>query len=225
MRYPSSGALGPGEEVEITLDGMPVEAPLDKRSLNAIRYRLESIALGQQRVLCSLNVDGAAADLFEPLSPQKAFFRVEGETVGLNETAVLVLKTAARQVGQARASVEQALTLVLINGNAVAKEMWWELARQLKDPVLTLSLLPENNLGSLNGGVSLTQLRRWQLEQVSVIMQDVDEACQREDTIHLSNALENRVLPWLEKLSELVLLWHETVLAGSRLGIKRDPGF
>jgi hypothetical protein len=27
------------------------------------------------------------------------------------------------------------------------------------------------------------------------------------------------VLPWLQKLGELIQLWHETALAGSRLGI------
>jgi len=43
-----------------------------------------------------------------------------------------------------------------------------------------------------------------------------DEACDSADTIPLSNALENRVLPWLQSLSELISLWHETVLAGSR---------
>jgi hypothetical protein len=56
-------------------------------------------------------------------------------------------------------------------------------------------------------------------------MRDVDEACQFGDTIHLSNALESRVLPWLDKLNDLVLLWHETVLAASRLGIKQTSHF
>jgi hypothetical protein len=213
-----------GGDVEITLDGMPVEAP-NQYSLNAIRHQLETIAIGQQRVLCALNIDGQPADLFEPLSSKKIFFRVEAQTVGLDETSVLVLKAAARQVEQARASVEKALTLVLINGSNVAKEMWWELAGRLKEPVLTLSLLPESKDDSLRGGVSLTQLRRWQLEQIAVIMRDVDEACQFGDTIHLSNALESRVLPWLDKLNDLVLLWHETVLAASRLGIKQTSHF
>jgi hypothetical protein len=57
------------------------------------------------------------------------------------------------------------------------------------------------------------------LEQIAAIIRDVDEACQSEDTIPLSNALENRVLPWLQHLGELISLWHETVLAGSQLAI------
>jgi hypothetical protein len=225
MRYPSSGLPGPGAEVEILLDGIPVEMPANLCSPNGIRHWLETLALEQQRVLCALIVDGRSADLLEPLNFPKSFSRVEAETVGLDETAVLVLKTAACQVEQARASVEKGLTLVLINGSAVSRELWWELARQLKEPVLTLSLLPENGGVPLYGSVSLTQLRKWQLEQIAVIIRDVDEASELGNTIHLSNALENRVLPWLEKLYELVLLWHETVLAASRLGIKQEPHF
>jgi hypothetical protein len=89
----------------------------------------------------------------------------------------------------------------------------------LKEPVLTLSLLPDNVCGTPDGHTSPTQLRKWQLEQIAAIIRDVDEACHSQDTIPLSNALENRVLPWLQNLSELISLWHETVLAGSRLGI------
>ena len=222
MRHPSSGLPGPGEEIEITLDGMPVEAPLENRSLNAIRYHLETIALEQQRVLCSLNIDGHAANLSLPLSSEKMFFRVEAETVGLEETAVLILTSAFQQVNQVRQSVEKALTLVLINESNVASELWWDLARQLKEPILTLSLLPENSARPANGGVPLKQLHKWQLEQIAGIMREVDQACHAGDTIQLSNALESRVMPWLHKLRELISLWHETVLASSRLGIKNN---
>jgi hypothetical protein len=101
----------------------------------------------------------------------------------------------------------------------VAHEVWWNLALALKEPVLTLSLLPDDVCGTSDGHTSATQLRKWQLEQIASIIREVDAACHSKDTIPLSNALENRVLPWLQKLSELIGLWHETVLAGSRLGI------
>ena len=56
----------------------------------------------------------------------------------------------------------------------MARELWWNLARQLKEPVLTLSLLPDNACGPANGRASLTQLRKWQLEQIAAIIKDVD---------------------------------------------------
>jgi hypothetical protein len=136
----------------------------------------------------------------------------------LEEKSLLLLKTALQQTDSARECVETAITLVLINDARVARELWWNLAKQLKDPVLTLSLLPDSACGPANGRASLTQLRKWQLEQVAAIIKDVDAVCHAEDTIPLSNALENRVLPWLRNLSELIILWHETVQAGSRLG-------
>ena len=219
MRNHSFDAPETRDAVEITLDGLPVGLPSGCRSLNAIRCRLETLALERQRILCSMNVDGLPLNLALPLRDQEICCRVEAETVALEETVLLLLKKAFQQTDFARECVETALTLVLINNGKVAHEVWWNLASALKEPVITLSLLPENTSEPFDHRTSLVQLRKWQLEQIAAIIRDVDEACHSEDTIPLSNALENRVLPWLQSLSELICLWHETVLAGSRLGV------
>ena len=209
----------PCGRIEITLDGLPVLLSLEYRSLPAIRCHLEALALEKQRILCSLSVDHEPMNLALPLASGKGFRRVEAETIPLEERSLLLLKTALQQADQARACVETAVTLVLINELHVARELWWNLAKQLKEPVLTLSLLPDNACGPANGRASLTQLRKWQLEQIATIIKDVDAVCHAEDTLPLSNALENRVLPWLQNLTELIILWHETAQVGSRLGM------
>lgn len=209
-------------EIAISLDGIPVEVPSERHTLNSIRCYLETLALEKQRVLCSLCVDGQGINLDRPLQQPRKFLRVEAESVALDESALLVLKTALHQAEQVREAVEAAFTLVLINSQKVARELWWNLAHRLKEPVLTLSLLPDGACGPAKGRAPLSQLRKWQLEQIAVIMRDVDAACAAGDTIQISNVLENRVLPWLQKLSELICLWHETVMASSRLGI--NPG-
>lgn len=209
----------PGDEIEIILDGLPVGLPAGRRSLGAIRCHLEALALERQRILYSLSVDGQPVNLTLPLPGRETFCRVEAGTVALEETSLLLLKKAFQQTDYARECVETALTLVLINDGQVAHEVWWNLALVLKEPVLTLSLLPDNICGAPDGSTSATQLRKWQLEQIAAIIRDVDESCRSPETIPLSNALENRVLPWLQNLSDLISLWHETVLAGSRLGI------
>ena len=206
-------------EIEITLDGLPVELPLEHCSLNAIRCHLETLALEKQRILSSLSVDGELVNLFMPLVHREAFFQIEAETIALRETPILLLKRALQQAEYARECVETAITLVLINDVHVVRELWWDLARQLKERVLTLSMLPENAGGQANGRASPIQLRKWQLEQIAAIIKDVDKVCYSEDAIPLSDALENRVLPWLQKLSEFISLWHETEMAGFRLGI------
>ncbi len=207
------------DEIKVILDGLPVGLPSGRRSIGAIRFHLEALALERQRILYSLSIDGQPVNLALPVSGQGIFCRVEAGTIALEETSLRLLKKAFQQTDYARECVETALTLVLINDGQVAHEVWWSLALVLKEPVLTLSLLPDNVCGAPNGCTSPTQLRKWQLEQIASIIQDVDEACHSKDTIPLSNALENRVLPWLQNLSELISLWHETVLAGSRLGI------
>jgi len=163
-----------------------------------------------------MNIDDEPVNLALPLVNTRGFHRVEAETIPLEEKTLLLLKTALQQADQAREYVETAVALVLINEVHVARELWWNLARQLKEPVLTLSLLPDDVCGPANGRASLTQLRKWQLEQIAVIIKDVDAVCHAEDTIPLSNALENRVLPWLQNLTELIILWHETARTGSR---------
>ena len=208
-------------EIEITLDGLPVELPLEHCSLNAIRCHLETLALEKQRILCSLSVDGKQVNLLMPLVRRESFCRIEAGTVALKETSILLLKRALQQVEHARECVETAITLVLINDVHVMRELWWDLARQLKEPVLTLSMLPDNVCGPANGRTSLIQLRKWQLEQIAAIIKDVDKVCYSEDAIPLSDALENRVLPWLQELSEFISLWHETEMAGFRLGINQ----
>ena len=219
MHKSSFDPLESRDEIEVILDGLAVELPPGHRSLNAIRCHLETLALESHRILYSLSVDGRPVNLALPLLNQRIFCRVEAGTVALEETALLLLKKAFQQADLARECVETALTLVLINDGRVAHEVWWNLASVLKEPVITLSLLPENTCEPFDNRTPLAQLRKWQLEQIAAIIRDVNEACHSEDPIPLSNALENRVLPWLQSLSELISLWHETVLAGSRLGI------
>ena len=219
MHKSSFDPLESRDEIEVFLDGLAVELPSEPRSLNAIRCHLETLALESHRILYSLSVDGRPVNLALPLLNQRIFCRVEAGTVALEETSLLLLKKAFQQTDLARECVETALTLVLINGGRVAHEVWWNLASVLKEPVITLSLLPENTCEPFDNRTPLAQLRKWQLEQIAAIIRDVNEACHSEDPIPLSNALENRVLPWLQSLSELISLWHETVLAGSRLGV------
>jgi hypothetical protein len=57
------------------------------------------------------------------------------------------------------------------------------------------------------------QLRRWQLQQLAGIIREVDQACQAGDPTALSDALEKRVLSWLEGLQESLDLLRNLLLA------------
>ena len=80
-------------DVEITLDGLPVELPAGHRSLSAIRCYLETLALERQRILCSLSVDGEPVNLALPVNRYGTFCRVDAGTAALKETSLLLLKT------------------------------------------------------------------------------------------------------------------------------------
>jgi hypothetical protein len=201
--------------VEVKLDGLPVEIPTERRSVSAICSYLESLALQHQRVLCSLNVDGESVSLTQPKNIFHPFSRVEAVTMTLHDVPLQLIKAALHQNDTLRTRVQSASELVLINDGERAKEIWWALSVSLKEPLLTLSLIPENICGPANGRASLMQLRKWQLQQLGSVILDVDNACHCEDTAMLSDALEKRVLPWLETLHDSLGLWHEILLTES----------
>ena len=205
-----SSSSGP---IEVKLDGCIVELPIERSSFSAIRSYLESLALQQQRILCALHVDGEPVNLTQPRSPSQSFSIIEGETMSLNDVPAQLIRGALQQTDTARARLQSVVELVLINNPQIARELWWSLSTALKEPLLTLSLLPDTICGPEHSGASLTQLRKWQLQQLGCVIQDVDDACSMGDTTLLSEVLEKRVLPWLDKLFESLSLWHETLLS------------
>jgi hypothetical protein len=209
--YPAS------ETLEVFLDGQLVRLPAERLSLSAISTYLERLALEQDRILCGLTVNGRPAKMNYPHRVNFTGAKIEGQTVGLNDMPTRMLDTALLETAKIRSSVAAAVTQVLINDSSAAREIWWQLARQLKEPLLTLSLLPENLYQPAAGCASLRQIRQWQLQQLASLIGAVDEASYASETDALSNAIECRVLPWLDSLYQTILLWRETVRAGVRL--------
>jgi hypothetical protein len=206
----------PQNAVEVKLDGLTLEIPAERRTLGGICSYLESVALHQQRILCSLAVDGAPINLTQPPDDAKSFASIEAETMGLSDVPSQLIKAALAQTISLRDRVQSAVGVVLINERKQAHELWWGLSLALKEPLLTLSLLPENIYVVTEGQASLTQLRKWQLEQLGAVIQDVNNACEWDSPTALSDVLETRVLPWIEKLHTSLNLWHETMQMNTR---------
>ena len=206
-----SHSASTGAHQQVLLDGQPVTLPAQRQSLAAIRSYLEILALEKQRVLFSLRVDGARVNLSAMLPTQSHFTKIEAETLDLGQVPLQLIKTAMLQTREAKTQIASAVTLVLINDLAMVREHWWNLVRLLNQPLLTLSLMPESAYGTHSGGTSLAQLRKWQLQQLGAILKEVDQTCWSDDPGTLSNALEYRVLPWLQGLDTSLELWHETL--------------
>lgn len=201
--------------IEVTLDGVWVTPPTEHHSIAGIRAYLERLALEQQRILCAFVIDGQPVTPRQLSSQTETFSRIEAESIALDEVPLQILRTALDQAAQLHSRIESAFALICINDAPVARKIWWEIARDLKEPLLTLSLLPEEICGPANGRASFTQLRKWQLQQLATIVSDVDAAAHA-DTDGLLEALEKRLLPWLQSLQQCIGLWYETVAAGAR---------
>lgn len=201
--------------IEVFLDGLPIKLPAERRSLPGIRAYLEALALEGERILFSFSIDGERSHPNAPVTREPPIIRIKAETIDLDDAPLRLIRTAMQQANHARAQLEKAITLVLINNGQAAREFWWDLARDLKEPLITLSLVPEGAFGPA-AGVSARQLRKWQLQHLAGIIREVDQACWTDNTKILSNVLESQALPWLDNLRGFLELGHETLLAASR---------
>jgi hypothetical protein len=214
----SDSDAGPSvsQNVEVKLDGVAISVPADRHSIHGIFSYLEMLALGAERLLCSLIVDGCPIDLSRPLPPLMSVSSVEATTSDLEQMPLQLVVTARQQTMETRRKVIAAVSLVMINPPRKARELWWNIAPELKNPLLTLSLMPDSLCGPENGRASLSQLRKWQFQQIAMIMQEVEIACGSNDLTTLSNVLENRVLLWIDTLLDTLGLWQETLIIGQQ---------
>jgi hypothetical protein len=199
------------EDLQVLLDGAPVKLPPGGRSLKGLRCYLESLALEQQRILYAFKVDGAHAESVARHDATADFSRVEAITIEFDDMPLYLLGLAREQAERAREAAVSAAELVVVKDCAVAREFWWDLAVQLRQPLLTLSLVPEAMCGGTLGSASVSQLRKWQLQQLGGIIREVDEACQLHEISALRAAIETRVLPWLASLQASLDLLRETI--------------
>lgn len=215
---PAPSALA-GTHFKVTLDGRAVPLPPQRRSLAAVRAYLETLALEQQRILIALKVDGDPVSLSGALISDTPFARIEAETIDLTQIPLHLVKTAMHQGQKVRNHALMAISLVLINEGEEARAVWWDLAQDLKQPLVTLSLMPLDACKTSKGSASLLQLRKWQLEQLGAIIKAVDSYAAGEDNVLLSDAIEERVMPWLDGLLATLDLWQATLLVSQHTKI------
>src|SRR4051812_9226638 len=110
----------PGQ-IEVLLDGHPVEVPPERQSPAAIRSFLEALALQHHRILYAFNIDGKPAASLESSGSAGAFHRIDAESLDLEDLPLQLLRTALQQTADTRAQVQTAVALVLINDGDVAR--------------------------------------------------------------------------------------------------------
>ena len=82
------------QQVEVRLDGLPIQVPSERCSLVAIRSYVETLAMEHQRIVCAFSVDGERASLAQPLTNRKTFRRVDAKTIELDQMPLQFLEAA-----------------------------------------------------------------------------------------------------------------------------------
>lgn len=195
--------------VQVTLDGQAVELTTQQgRSLQAIRTHLETVALKRSRVLFSLTVNGIPVSLGESMSPFKTFHKVVARTIGFGQLSFQLVGVAADQVNTLHERVQRMSLQVMINEWRKAEEMWWDLMPDLKDPLLTLSFVPQAVEALPHGNEIGSKAVKKFTQDLVKILENIEQIIHRQDLLELSNALENDLLPWLRGLGHCLYRFH-----------------
>ena len=206
----SANQMPKSPTIEVTLDGDPVRLAAPANTLPAIRSQLETIALIRQRILFAFEVDGVPVSLAAPMVRISKFHRVAGSTIGFEDLREQLAQVALEQIQQLRSRAEAVSLLVLINDWPRARQLWWDLVPDLKEPLLTLSFLCELPLLTPDaepGGPG--KLRSMKVEELGKMLGQIDVASTQCQALGLSDALEHFLLPWLDQLAQIIRNWNE----------------
>lgn len=189
----------------ISLDGeMVALLPWERSSLRNVRRALETLALRRQRVLVAFNVDGKAMSLHSSLEEIGEYKIVAARTAGIDFLGVELLTSARRQTQELIDRVRQISLLVLINNAKAGKELWLDLQPDLREPLLTLSFLPEISQISPEGVPALTPSLIALTEELAGLSRRMDALTSLEcDVLTLSEGFD-LVLSWLNNLMEAI---------------------
>lgn len=194
--------------LNVTLDGQAVELPsatID--SLAAIQAHLECLAMKNERVLWTLQVDGVKFHLANSAIPLHTFRQVQAQTISLNELGEYLVILGRAKTRELLGFTEKAILLVLINDWAVTRKLWQAWQPEFREPLFSLRSLQELRGEKLLDlpldGKPLSQ----HLEEISAINTEIESLLQEtpdegSPVIQmLSDILEKRLLPWLQRLS------------------------
>jgi len=189
----------------VSLDGEMIPLlPWERSSLRNIRRALETLALRRQRVLMAFTVDGKSLSLQRSLEEISEYKVVVGRTAGIDFLGVELLSAARQQAQDLLERVRQISLLVLINKPRKGGELWLDLQPDLREPLLTLSFLPEITQISAEGLPVLTPSLIALTEELAGLSRRMDALTSLEcDVLTLSEGFE-LVLSWLNNLMEAI---------------------
>jgi hypothetical protein len=179
------------------------------KSLAAVRAQLELMALRQERVLAALEVDGETVNLPTAASWNKDFRCVTAQTMSFLDLGRHMAATALKQVQSLQTRAETASALVLINEWPAIANLVQALEADLNAVLVVVSFLHELCgpclLDATMDGASMLD----HLERLNVIRNRLAMVVQQQRTEALSDVLNQRVAPWLERLAEYLIMLNE----------------
>lgn len=200
---PSSNPQGPS----IKLDGQPIAiaSALKPNSLSEIVTQLERLAIQQDRVLCSLSINGIPVPLPAESLPHQPIRLVEANSIPIRAFAQQIIHAVREKIFVLEEQVHAILLLVLINEIGFARRAWGHLLPSFKAPLYQLSLLEELKNRAIEPLQQLSRNLKEHWNLIDGIHAQLDLVLHGEDAeqarLEFSDVLDRRLLPWLAELN------------------------
>jgi hypothetical protein len=184
----------PAVATRLLLDGQALEIPAHlQEPLLAIRVHLQLLALRSKRSLSAFSIEAAS----EKLTPDTGSGRQDLPNARF-------ARDARRHIERFIARTEDLVLLVLVNDWTVSDRMWVEIQPDLRGVLVALNLWQElraesPTIPAAEGLPLLAHLAGWQALWV-----ELNDARTRKEAVAFSNALEQRLIPWLRELDALL---------------------
>lgn len=196
----------------VMLDGEPVAVPDDvEASLVAIRAYLEFIALQRRRVVNTMWVDGVEIETPDEMEYAGPFTQIEADTITFQELSRRLITTALGELEGLTNLVQSASLRILISTRVEVCRQWQTWLPQFRTPLVSLGFLRELwgdrvegvTLGKRTLGGHIDSLNLI-LCEVDAILLSGDGEWEIDDLVTLSCVLDERLIPWLEKMKEFL---------------------
>ncbi|MFT4690006.1 MAG: hypothetical protein ACJASX_003969 [Limisphaerales bacterium] len=202
----------------VLLDGSVIAVPPEHReSFATLLAHLELLALRSRRVLTSLNVDGVAVRLDCPPDWQSRWDEVEGHSISFAELSSRLISSAAANLTQLRKGVEKTVLLVMINDPRCLERTWSSWNPDVGNTLAVFSLLRQLWHAQRFDNWLAPSLIDEHSEDIELLAGELRVALVSESpsdldaSLVVSELLEQRMLPWLDRTGELLEHLHTKI--------------
>lgn len=189
--------------MKLIVDSMPVELPVDAGSTFPDYCReVMNWLLSRNRAIGSFLLDGRPMLTVEQAEEEFAVAQVcEILSVPLGEAMRISLQGQADRLASVCEQCQQLVTDSLLAEATEIAAVWQDICAQIKQQI---SMIPQ--MAGLLDYNEIEELVTGRLAEFNTTMRDIADVLNRADVVAFSDILEFRLVPWLDRFRQFILV-------------------